>query len=473
MRLEEALAYCPAVAILRGVQPDEVLGIAQALFDAGLRAVEVPLNSPDPFNSIARLQKTFGESMIVGAGTVRSAYDLQQLSATGAQLAVSPHTDPLLIAEALRMGLLPLPGFQTASEAFAAIAAGARWLKLFPATGREADLRALRSVLPRDVRVLAVGGSGPEQGQAWLASGANGLGVGSELYQAGMNAVEVATRARKLVSALLQPPQLLAQPRAVIGESPIWCSVDARIRWVDPLAQRLHSVCADGTNFESKTLPRAVWSIDLANGVLVGASDAGFCRLDSDFFNGPPAPQPPGCRLNDMAVDKHGGLWAGSMHRGLLNGRGSLVWAASPEHAPVCIATGLGVPNGMCFSADGSTFYLVDTLARTLLAYPVKGPGELGEPRVISDFMGQPGKPDGMCLADDGTLWVAMWGGGSLLQLAHDGAILRRLPVPTPQVSSCCELPDGRLVVSCSTMRLSTAQLSADTLAGALLGVQP
>jgi Entner-Doudoroff aldolase len=472
MTLDDALAACPAIAILRGLRPDEALAVGQALFDAGLRAAEVPLNSLEPFTSIALLQQAFGDRMAIGAGTVRTAAELQQLAATGAQLAVSPHTDSALIAEALRLGLTPVPGFQTATEAFAALAAGARWLKLFPATGREADLQALRAVLPPEARVLAVGGTGPEQAPAWLQAGAAGLGVGGELFRPGFNAAEVGERAGRLVAGL-RPPVLLAKVQAGIGESPIWCEADARIRWVDPLQQRLLSCAADGSAVRTEALPRAVWSLGLRGVELVGSSDSGFCRLGAGFLDGPPAAQAAGCRFNDMAVDAQGGLWAGSMHKGLLAGRGTLWFATDALSPPRCVAEGLGVPNGMGFNADGSRLYVIDTLARTLLAYPIHGPGQLGEPQVLSDFLAQPGKPDGMCVAPDGTLWVAMWGGSCLLQLAPDGAPLRRLSLPTAHISSCCPLPDGRLAVSTSTMRLSPAQRAAQPLAGALFALSP
>jgi xylono-1,5-lactonase len=159
------------------------------------------------------------------------------------------------------------------------------------------------------------------------------------------------------------------------------------------------------------------------------------------------------------------------MHKGLLAGRGSLYYAPHPLAEPQRVATGLDVANGMGFSADGATLYVVDTLARTLLAYPVLGPGQLGEPTVRSDFLGQPGKPDGLCVAPDGSVWVALWGGGAVLQLAADGAPLRRLRLPTSQISSCRIGPDGRLAVSTSTMRLSPAQRAAEPLAGALFSL--
>lgn len=192
----------PLVAILRGVTPDEVVGIAEALFDAGLRMIEVPLNSPDPLESIARLSRALGDRCLCGAGTVLTPAAVDQVRAAGGQLIVTPNTDPDVVARAVSHGLVVMPGFATASEAFAAIRAGARHLKLFPAaTYGAAHLKALKSVLPADVSVYAVGGIGPAEMGSWLAAGANGFGVGGELYRPGQSAAEVATRARALIQA--------------------------------------------------------------------------------------------------------------------------------------------------------------------------------------------------------------------------------------------------------------------------------
>jgi Entner-Doudoroff aldolase len=469
MQLADALAACPTIAILRGVRPSEVVEIGAALFDAGIRVVEVPLNSPEPFTSIRLLQETFGGRMVVGAGTVTSVSELHALMATGARLVVSPHTDAALINEAQRLNLMPVPGFQTASEAFIALAAGARWLKLFPSAAREEDIRAMSAVLPKDVRVIAVGGVGPHNFLTLRRAGASAFGVGRELFKPGDTVAEVASNARRVVSAACEPT-VLAQAQTQIGESPKWSPRDTRVRWVDPLQSDLLSCALDGGSFRRTKLPRPVWSIG-QNGE--GATDSGFCTIDGEnFFEGPPAPQQLGCRLNDMAIDMEGGFWGGSIHRGLLAGRGALFYAPNIHETPRAVATDLGVPNGMSFSRNGSTLYLVDTLFRTLLAYPVEGSGRIGEPRVLSDFLGQPGKPDGMCVGVDGTLWVALWGGAAVLQLSPDGVPIRRVAVPTSHVSSCCFVPDGRLLVSTSTMRLSPAQLAAEPLAGSLFALE-
>ena len=201
MTLEDALAETPIVAILRGVQPDEVEAVAEALHSAGVRVVEVPLNSPDPLDSIARLAR-FEDRMVWGAGTVLSPDRVDAVADAGGRIVVSPNTDPAVIRRSLERGLVPLPGFATASEGFAAYAAGARHLKLFPAsTYGSAHIKALKAVLPPDARVHAVGGVGPAVMQEWRKAGADGFGLGSELYKPGMTLEEVHTRAVAAVAA--------------------------------------------------------------------------------------------------------------------------------------------------------------------------------------------------------------------------------------------------------------------------------
>lgn len=197
------LAACPLVAIIRGVRPDEAEAIGEALIGAGIRIVEVPLNSPDPLASIARLASRFGSEVIVGAGTVLDPADVARVADAGGTLVVSPNTDARVIAATAAAGLVSAPGFFTPSEAFAAIAAGANALKLFPAeAARPAVLKAQRAVLPKDLPVLVVGGVGPGDMRAWRDAGANGFGLGSGLYTPGMSAAEVSERARAYVAAL-------------------------------------------------------------------------------------------------------------------------------------------------------------------------------------------------------------------------------------------------------------------------------
>ena len=202
MRLDEALRDLPVVAIVRGVTPDEVVGIAEALYAAGLRAIEVPLNSPEPFESLRRLVAAFGDRMACGSGTVLTPADVDRVAEAGGGLVVSPNTDALVIRRAVERGLDVAPGVATATEAFQAIAAGARHLKLFPAaTYGPGHLKQLKAVLPAEVVVLAVGGVGPEDMAAWWAAGARGFGLGGELYRAGQSVAETRAKAAKVVAA--------------------------------------------------------------------------------------------------------------------------------------------------------------------------------------------------------------------------------------------------------------------------------
>lgn len=202
MTLDEALDIAPIVAILRGVTAAEVVDIAAALFEAGVRAVETPLNSPDPLDAIGRLADAFAGQMVIGAGTVLTEAEAVAVARVGGALCVSPNTDAAVITRALALGMTPAPGFATASEAFTAIAAGARHLKLFPAaTYGPAHLKALSAVLPKAVKVLAVGGVAPADMAAWRAAGAAGFGLGSELYRPGQSAAETLAKARRAVEA--------------------------------------------------------------------------------------------------------------------------------------------------------------------------------------------------------------------------------------------------------------------------------
>lgn len=180
------LARCPLVAILRGVEPDEVVEIGRALVEAGFAIIEVPLNSPDPFESIRRLSDAFGDRVLIGAGTVLDVPSVRLLAEAGGRLAVMPHADTRVIEAAKAARMTALPGCFTATEAFAAIGAGADGLKLFPAEiAGPKGLKALRAVLPPDLPVLPVGGITPEGMDAWWPAGASGFGLGSALYKPG------------------------------------------------------------------------------------------------------------------------------------------------------------------------------------------------------------------------------------------------------------------------------------------------
>lgn len=197
-----AFAALPLVAILRGIRPEEADAIGDALADAGFTLVEVPLNSPDPLASIERLARRIGGRAMVGAGTVLHAGDVARVRDAGGRMIVSPNTDTGVVAATAAAGMASLPGYFTPTEAFAAHAAGASALKLFPAEAASpAVLKAQRAVLPRDVPVLAVGGIAPDTMAPWRAAGADGFGLGSALYRPGDTAAQVADAARRFVAA--------------------------------------------------------------------------------------------------------------------------------------------------------------------------------------------------------------------------------------------------------------------------------
>ncbi len=190
------------VAILRGITPDDVTGVTEALLDAGITKIEVPLNSPDALVSVALLVRTFGDRALVGAGTVLSPEQVEQVAVTGARLVVSPDMNPEVIRATRGARMRSYPGVMTPTEAFAALRAGADGLKLFPgALIGPAGLGAMRAVLPPETEVLAVGGAAPENFADWFAAGADGFGIGSALYRPGDDALTVAKRARAIVAA--------------------------------------------------------------------------------------------------------------------------------------------------------------------------------------------------------------------------------------------------------------------------------
>lgn len=201
--LERNLKQMPVVAIIRGVKPDEVVEIGRALIRAGIRVIEVPLNSPNAFDSIRNLTEACGQDCITGAGTVLAADDVSGVKDAGGSLIVTPNTNPQVIKRAVDEGLIPFAGFATATEAFTAYAAGARHLKLFPAniygTGY---VRALRTVLPDEVRLYAVGGIGVNHATEWFSAGVDGFGVGGNLYRPGDNPEEVFRKAQSWVDEI-------------------------------------------------------------------------------------------------------------------------------------------------------------------------------------------------------------------------------------------------------------------------------
>jgi 2-dehydro-3-deoxyphosphogalactonate aldolase len=200
--MSDPLSQLPLVAILRGVTPARIERVAGAIFEAGIRAIEVPLNSPEPFRSIEILARRFGGEALTGAGTVTSPADVDRVAQAGGKLAVSPHTDAAVIARAVEKGLKPMPGVMTPSEAYAALNAGAQDLKLFPASSLgPAHLAAMKVILPPQAQLYAVGGVNPGNMKEWLAAGAVGFGLGSDLFKPSYDDAEIARRAKAAVAA--------------------------------------------------------------------------------------------------------------------------------------------------------------------------------------------------------------------------------------------------------------------------------
>lgn len=197
------LAECPLVAIIRGVTPGEVEAIGQALYDSGIRIIEVPLNSHDPLESIGRLAAALDGRALVGAGTVLEPQQVAEVANVGGRLIVAPNTSKAVIHAAASANMVAAPGYFTPSEAFAALESGAHALKLFPAEGASpAVLKAQRAVLPKGTPVLVVGGIQPDNMGPWFDAGADGFGLGSGLYAPGRSPDETAARARAYVQGV-------------------------------------------------------------------------------------------------------------------------------------------------------------------------------------------------------------------------------------------------------------------------------
>ena len=192
----------PIIAILRGVQPAEAVAISGVILAAGIDKIEVPLNSPSPLESISAIAEAYGNRALIGAGTVLTAVQVQQVKAAGGQLVVSPNCDPAVIAATIAAGMQSWPGIFTTSEAFTALQAGATGLKLFPSdVAGPKGLKAMRAILPVGTQVYAVGGAGTENFAEWVAASADGFGLGSAIYKPGDTPETVATKAQAIVAA--------------------------------------------------------------------------------------------------------------------------------------------------------------------------------------------------------------------------------------------------------------------------------
>lgn len=189
------------IAILRGIEPDQALPIAETLLDAGFDKIEVPLNSPEPLSSIEAMAKAFADQALIGAGTVLKPAQVEAVQTAGGRLIVSPDFHPDVVRRTKLLGMTSFPGVLTPSEAFGALRAGADGLKIFPCSiVGPSGLAAMRAVLPVEVQIYAVGGAGVENFKAWLDAGAQGFGIGSALYKPGMSVAEVGARARDIVA---------------------------------------------------------------------------------------------------------------------------------------------------------------------------------------------------------------------------------------------------------------------------------
>lgn len=196
-------SQAPLVAIIRGVTPDEAEAIGRALYEGGVRIIEVPLNSPDPFASIRTLARALGEDALVGAGTVLDASDVERVREAGGRIVVSPNANDAVIRATVAAGMVSSPGFFTPTEAFSALASGAHSLKLFPAEAASPQVvTAMRAVLPKDVPLLIVGGVTPQSVRGWMEAGADGFGLGGGIYKPGQSPQETLEKARAYVAAV-------------------------------------------------------------------------------------------------------------------------------------------------------------------------------------------------------------------------------------------------------------------------------
>lgn len=201
-RFDEHFTALPIMAILRGIAPEEVEGVAGILLDEGIRVIEIPLGSPRALDAIARLAAFAGKSASVGAGTVTRPDEVRQVIEAGGELVVSPHCDPAIVQACVESSALPIPGFRTATEAFRAVQAGARVLKFFPSSVRNAsEIGALKAVLPPEARVLAVGGVTALNADTFRECGADGIGVATSIFSPGKDLVVLRSDTRRIVES--------------------------------------------------------------------------------------------------------------------------------------------------------------------------------------------------------------------------------------------------------------------------------
>ena len=203
--LNSALDILPLIAIIRGVKPDEILAVASVIQDAGFHIIEVPLNSPNAYESIKIISDAMGDDILIGAGTVLTVGQVEMVKQAGGRLIISPNTNPVVIKHSKKLGLYSVPGFYTPSEAFTAIDAGADALKMFPAdTLGVVGYKAMKVILPRDIPVLPVGGVTENNMADYLKAGVAGFGIGSGIYKAGMNIDQIRKNANLLVRGYRQ-----------------------------------------------------------------------------------------------------------------------------------------------------------------------------------------------------------------------------------------------------------------------------
>nr|WP_290814185.1 SMP-30/gluconolactonase/LRE family protein [Aquidulcibacter sp.] len=271
--------------------------------------------------------------------------------------------------------------------------------------------------------------------------------------------------------------KLLCQPEAIIGESPIYVARLDSIFWVDPVQAYLFSYRCSDKVLTQLPLAHPVSSLAETETGLMAVANQSLFKLDpisgslsvfavcTDLGEG--------VSLTDMCADGVGGIWATAFHSGALAGKGKIIHCSSEGDVKI-VASGLGIPNGIDLTPDGKKVIVADTLLRTLLAFDICEPRpELGAPRILSDFMGIAGKPDGLVVLPDHRILVAMWGGSSIAELSATGALLALHPIPVPHVSSVSTMPGqvGHCLVSTSRMRLSPAQLQSYPLSGGLFSL--